>query len=186
MDDAKLMHMVAEGDRDAFVQLYDRYAARVHGLTLYILRDPMLAEEATQETFLKVWTRADTFRPERGRFPTWLLTIARRLALDRLRLEARRPPADSTDPEEAWQDLPDPVSETEEARWRSMKLLVADLPAEQRRVIEYAFYFGLSHSQIAAELSLPLGTVKTRLRLAMEKLRGGLQTVDREGARTSA
>lgn len=171
-DEGKLIAEVAQGNESAFLALYDRYVSRVHGLTLYMLRDPMLAEEATQDTFLKMWSRARQYLTERGPFLPWLLTIARHVALDRLRLEARRPSlADTNDPEEVWQKLPDLDSLPEESRWRSMYFAVQALPPDQRKVIVLAYYQGLSQSEIAEMLGWPLGTVKTRLRSAMGKLR---------------
>ena len=108
IDESALIARVAQSDERAFLMVYDRYASRVHGLTLHILGDPMLAEEATQDTFLKLWSRARQYLAERGPFLPWLLTIARHVALDRLRLEARRPAlSDANDPEVVWQTLPD-------------------------------------------------------------------------------
>lgn len=172
LDENRLIAKIALGDEGAFLEIYDRYAGHVHGLALHMLHDPMLAEEATQDTFLKLWSRARDYLAERGPFLPWLLTIARRVALDRLRLESRRPAlSDSTDPEKAWQYLPDVKSVTDESRWRSMYFAVQNLHPDQRKVIELAYYQGMSQSEIAEVLSLPLGTVKTRLRAAMEKLR---------------
>jgi RNA polymerase sigma-70 factor (ECF subfamily) len=163
---------VAQGNESAFLALYDRYASRVHGLTLHMLGDPMLAEEATQDTFLKVWSRSRDYLVERGPFLPWLLTIARRVALDRLRLEARRPTlSDAHDPEETWQALPDLNSLADESRWRSLYFAVQSLHPDQRQVVELAYYQGLSQNEIAGTLGWPLGTVKTRLRAALEKLR---------------
>lgn len=171
-DESKLIAQVAKGDEHAFLALYDRYASRVHGLTLHILADPMLAEEATQDTFLKLWSRSRQYLVERGPFLPWLLTIARRVALDRLRLESRRPVlSDSNDPEDAWKTIPDFDTLPEETRWRSLYFAVQSLHPDQRKVIELAYYQGLSQSEIAEVLGWPLGTVKTRLRAAMEKLR---------------
>jgi len=171
-DDVSLIHKVACGDQQAFLAIYDRYASRVHGLTLRILREPMLAEEATQDTFLKVWSRARTYLAKRGSFITWLLTIARYTALDRLRLESRRPALSGTDdPEDAWKSIPAPDSKSDEARWRSLYFAVQSLSEEQRQVIELAYYQGMSQSEIAETLDWPLGTVKTRTRAAMQSLR---------------
>lgn len=169
-EEQELIQRVAQGDRDAFLKLYDRYAPRVHGLSLRMLGDMMLAEEVTQDSFMKLWTRASTFRAARGSFLSWLLTITRHTAIDRIRLEARRPaPAESID-ESTWDWLPDPDTVGEEARWRTLRFALGDLPTEQSLVIELAFYHGLSQSQIAEYLNIPLGTVKTRIRLGMEKL----------------
>jgi RNA polymerase sigma-70 factor (ECF subfamily) len=170
--DSKLIAQVVQGNERAFLAIYERYASRVHGLTLHILGDPMLAEEATQDTFLKLWNRARQYLTEQGPLLPWLLTIARRVALDRLRLEARRPMlSDAHDPEDVWQILPDSESISEEARWRSLYFAVQALHPDQRTVINLAYYQGLSQSEIADVLGWPLGTVKTRLRAAMEKLR---------------
>lgn len=171
-DESSLIARIARGDERAFLEIYDRHASRVHGLTLRILGDPMLAEEATQDTFLKLWSRAREYLPERGAFLPWLLTIARRVALDRLRLETRRPSLSaSTDPDALWQNIPNLNSLTDEARWRELYFAVQNLPPDQRAVIELAYYQGMSQSEIAEVLGLPLGTVKTRLRAAMQNLR---------------
>lgn len=170
---AALMARVAQRDRQAFLELYELTAPKAYGLALKIMSDPMAAEEVMQEAFLKLWMRAGTYRPSQGRLLPWLLTIVRHTALDLLRREARRP--DAVEPPEgeggwgAW--LEAPGSGSEEARWRSLYFAVAHLPEDQRLAITCAYYYGLSHSQIAAQLNLPLGTVKTRLRLGMERLR---------------
>ncbi len=171
-EDAVLMRKVAGGDRRAFLSLYDKYAGGVFGLALRVLGDRMTAEEIAQDAFVRMWTRAETFDPKRGRLSSWLLTITRRLALDRIRFESRRPPTSNySNPGEAPENVPDPASETEEARWATLKFALNTLPEEQRLVIELAFYHGMSHSQIAEYQATPLGTVKTRLRLGMKKLR---------------
>ena len=172
IDDVQLVKRVAQGDEHAFLTIYDCYVGRVHALTLRILGDSMLAEEATQDTFLKLWSRAHMYLAERGSLLLWLLTIARRTALDRLRLEGRRPTlSDSTDPTELWQTIPDGNSLSEESHWRSLNFAVQALSPEHRQLIELAYYQGLSQSEIAEVLGWPLGTVKTRLRAAMERLR---------------
>ncbi|HEX8993143.1 MAG TPA: sigma-70 family RNA polymerase sigma factor [Anaerolineales bacterium] len=171
-DDSLLIERVRRGDQQAFLALYDRHAARVQALTLHILGDSMLAEEATQDTFMKLWSRARLYLSERGSFTVWLLTIARRTALDRLRLEGRRPLlSDSRDPDDVWPYIPDTTQDPDEARWKSLYFAVRSLPHEQQIVIELAYYQGLSQSEIAAELGWPLGTVKTRIRAAMQALR---------------
>jgi RNA polymerase sigma-70 factor (ECF subfamily) len=170
VDESKLIQRVAEGDRTAFLRLYERYAAKVHGLSLHVLRDPGDAEENAQDAFLRLWERAESFRPERGTLLTWLLTITRRLAIDRLRHDSRRiQPAHSLD--EDWLSVPDPQSETEEARWHSLAFALRALPRDQRQTIELAYYYGMSQRQVAEVMDVPLGTVKTRIRLGMEKLR---------------
>ncbi len=172
-DHVRLAARVADGDRGAFLALYDLTSPKVYGLALKMMVDPMAAEEVVQEAFLKVWTRAETFRPGRGSFMGWLLTITRHVALDRLRRAARKPQlVEPPDPETGWEPmLGDSVSRTDEARWKSLYFAVQSLPDEQRAAITCAYYHGMSHSQISQYLGVPLGTVKTRLRLGMEKLR---------------
>lgn len=171
-EDYELVQKVTKGDREAFISLYDRHASRVYALALRMVGEQMAAEEVVQDTFMKLWTRANTFSPKKGALLTWLLTIARRTALDRIRLENRRPEFGSpVDPEDTWRLSPDPNSQTEESRWRSLYFALHDLPTEQREVIELAYYQGMSQSQISDYLSVPLGTIKTRIRLGMEKLR---------------
>lgn len=179
--DANLLLQVAAGNIEAYFQVYDRHAGRVMALCRHILGEAMAAEDATQETFLRVWTRAKQFNPQLGRPSTWILTIARRICLDRLRLEARRLAPDTLDADDTWSEVPDPDTTGEDARWQSLRLAVADLPPEQRRVVRLAFFFGLSHSQIAAALGSPLGTVKTRMRLGMQRLRDIWLASDRPG-----
>jgi RNA polymerase sigma-70 factor (ECF subfamily) len=172
LDDRQLVARVAKGDERAFLSLYDLYASRVYALTLRVLGDTMLAEEATQDTFLKLWSRARQFNPDRGTLAAWLLTIAHRTALDRLRLENRRPPASNPqEPDQTWSTLPDETTLNGEARWRSLYFAVQSLSEEQRQVIDLAYYKGMSQSEIAEVLGWPLGTVKTRIRAAMQVLR---------------
>ena len=139
-NDVELVTRVTNGEEDAFLTLYDRYVGRVYAVTLHILNNPMLAEEATQDTFLKLWSRARLYLNERGPLLLWLLTIARRTALDRLRLEARRPAlSDEKDPDDAWELIPDLNTMPEESRWRSLYFAVQSLQPEHRQVIDLAY-----------------------------------------------
>lgn len=170
--DDQLVQQVAGGEQQALLSLYDRYSGRVYALVLRMLGDSMSAEEVTQDVFLKLWSRAHSYLSSRGSFGTWLLTIARHAAIDRIRQERRHIVSlDDEDPDESWAELADDESISEEARWRSLYFAVHALPPEQRQVIELAYYQGMSHSQIAEYLGWPVGTVKTRLRLGMEQLR---------------
>lgn len=172
MDDNELVSQVAKGNERAFITLYDRYSSRVYTLILRMLHDQMAAEEVLQETFLRLWSRADQYMPERGSFIIWLLTIARRTALERLRFESHRPIlVDRKDPSTLLERIPEPGTTSEEARWHSLYMAVQSLPEEQRKVIELAYYQGMSQSEIAEMLNLPLGTVKTRIRSGMHRLR---------------
>jgi RNA polymerase sigma-70 factor (ECF subfamily) len=166
------MARVAIGDDEALLALYDRHGARVYGLALRMLHDAMSAEEITQDVFLKIKSRARSYSAQRGALIVWMLTITRNAVLDRIRYENRRPQLnDDDDPDEAWLKLADAASDTDEARWRSLAFALRSLEEERRKVIELAYYHGLSHSEIAEELQCPLGTVKTRLRLGMQDLR---------------
>jgi len=182
--EGELVGLVAKGDQQALLELYDSYASRVYALTLRVLRDSMAAEEVTQDVFLRLWSRARLYVPSRGTVSTWLLTIARNASLDRLRLERRRLPASNEmDPDSLLESIPEGTASPEELRWRGLSLALQELPAEQRRPIELAYYQGLSHSQIAEELGWPIGTVKTRLRLGMEELRRSWLGQDARGKR---
>ncbi len=170
--DDSLMARVAIGDDEALLALYDRHSARVYGLALRMLHDAMSAEEITQDVFLRIKSRARSYSAQRGALIVWMLTITRNAVLDRIRYENRRPQLnDDDDPDEAWMKLADAASDTDEARWRSLAFALRSLEEERRKVIELAYYHGLSHSEIAEELQCPIGTVKTRLRLGMQDLR---------------
>jgi RNA polymerase sigma-70 factor (ECF subfamily) len=192
--DAALVARMAAGDEEALGALYDRWATTVHTLAYYLLGQADEAEDAVEETFWQAWREAGKYDASRGAVSTWLSTIARSRALDRQRARRRRNEeplqnASSTSAEDssARADAPalaaDPQHEAEQSeRARDIAIALAKLPAEQREVIELAYFGGLSQSEIAAKTSLPLGTVKTRARLALEKLRAPLAQ-HREGAR---
>ncbi len=168
-----LLNQVKKGDQGALMALYERYGNLVYSLALRVLRQPALAEEVTQDVFLKLWRQADSWEPSLGRFSSWLLTVTRNAAIDRLRKEQRRPTLDSTPLENVAHTLSD-ESPLDTPQWHDGQLLrqlMAQLPDEQRQVIELAFFYGLTHAQMAEQLGLPLGTVKTRVRLALQKLK---------------
>jgi RNA polymerase sigma-70 factor (ECF subfamily) len=138
--DATLAEQVAQGDQQAFVSLYDRYSSRVYGLALRMMGERMVAEEVTQDVFVKLWSRAHRYQPAQGAFVAWLLTITRNTALDRLRGERRRPLlSDDLEPEDMWDMQTDGRSPADEADWHSLYFAVQSLPTEQRQVIELAF-----------------------------------------------
>lgn len=175
---ASLMARIAEGDVDALATLYDETAPQVYGLARRILDDPAGAEEVTADVFVQVWQKAPRYDPARGPALPWLLLLARSRALDRRRsgVAARV----LTEPVDAAMSLPspepDPLVNVEMAERRRLVLrAMATLPAEQRRVLELAYYKGMSHAEIAATTCEPLGTVKTRIRAAMIRLRAALE-----------
>ena len=169
-----LLGRIAERDEAAFARLYDQTSRRVFGLALRILRDRDAASDATVETYWTVWQKARSFDPRRGRPLAWMLTVARSRAIDRLRAQRRRSANEERGRE--WIELADPAPGPEAAsahgeRCVLLKAALESLPEEQRIAIETAFFSGLSHSEVAAELGEPLGTVKSRIRLGLGSLR---------------
>ena len=182
-DDEELMAMVAEGRAEALAALYDRYAGASYGLALRILGDREDAEEAVQDTFVVLWRRAGTYDPGQGRAYSWLLKITRNKAIDELR---RR--GSTRRPRQVPQGMPElargPESVEEEAGAAELRSIVGgaleELPPDQREVVEMAYLGGLSQREISERTGIPLGTVKTRTRLALKKLRGALQPLFRK------
>lgn len=175
--DEELITLVARNESWALAELYDRYARLVFSLGVRVLNDRSAAEEIVQEVFAKVWLKAGDFQASRGKFSSWLIGIARHQCIDELRRRRVRPVTESTDVaslrSEADSDpMESAVVAGEQQRIRNA---LAQIPIEQRQAIELAFFEGLSHQQIADRLNAPLGTVKTRLRLGMQKLRELLQ-----------
>lgn len=185
-EDAALVRGMAAGDDRALGALYDRWQGIVHGVVARILRQPNDIEDVVEETFWQAWRQASRFDPARGAVQTWLLTIARSRALDRARALRRRreSPIEGDDGEVVVQQVApdDPGLQTEAAEQRRIvTAALAQLPAEQREALELGYYGGLSQSEIAERTGQPLGTVKTRMRLAMQKLRSQLQVLRSEG-----
>jgi RNA polymerase sigma-70 factor, ECF subfamily len=177
LDDPALIRLIAHARTEALSALYDRYGRLVFSLALHVLGDQALAEEITQDVFFRIWEKAGTYRPEEAKVSTWLTSITRHRAIDVLRQRGVRPALDRTEWSETQLMLvPDGADSPEEVTERTLqqelvRRAVALLPVEQSRVLELAYFQGLTHSQIAALSGEPLGTVKTRIRLAMQKLR---------------
>ena len=165
--DGVLIGRIGDGDRDAFERLYRRYARAVFGLALRRLGDRDRAEEAVQETFASVWRSANSYRPERGPGGPWLYAIARNAIVDRFRSRTE-PVVEAPD---AATDEAGP-SERAEAGWVAWRVhrALEELPGHERTVIELAYWSGLSQSEVADFLDIPLGTVKTRTRSALGHL----------------
>ena len=175
-DDQALLARIAAGDTAALAALYDAYASLAYGLALRILRDRQTAEEVVQDAFMAVWRRAASYRPERGEVRSWLLSVVHHRAIDRVR--GRRASSAEVDLADA-PELADRADVWDEA-WGGLErdVIVAavnELPDEQRRAIELAFFAGLTHVEVAQKLGEPLGTVKGRIRLGLLKLRTVLQ-----------
>jgi RNA polymerase sigma-70 factor (ECF subfamily) len=167
--DEALVAGVADGDRDAALVLVRRFQARVFGLALSITRDRSTAEEAAQDAFLKVWRYAESYDPRRGPVAAWLLTIARNAALDQARARRRRP--EQPGPATLDDVVGDPGIGSPYEDLAGFADAVRSLPDEQRTVLMAAVYHGLTAREISEAWGLPVGTVKTRLRLALGKLR---------------
>jgi RNA polymerase sigma-70 factor, ECF subfamily len=175
IDDSTLLLQVAKGSQAAFSALYDRYARIVYSLALRSLRSVEDSEELVLDVFAQVWKIADRYDPQRGRVDTWLFTIARSRILDRLRKIQRRTPASGTVLDLAEIQVPATGVDLMEAaeiseRQEKVRAVMVQLPPEQRLVVELAYYQGLSHSDIAQQTGTALGTVKTRIRLGLQKL----------------
>jgi RNA polymerase sigma-70 factor, ECF subfamily len=172
-DSAALIQRVALGDAPALKTLYDGTSRLVFGLVLRVLSDRSAAEEVLLDVYTQVWRQAALYDPRRGSALAWLMMIARTRAIDRLR--SGRQAQQRSEPLEKALDEKSPVADPEEAavtseRETMVRSALESLSAEQREVIELAYYKGLSHSEIAMQLGQPLGTVKTRTRLGMIKL----------------
>lgn len=162
-----LLQRLAQGDKAALADFYDLYAGLVNGLALRILRDVSEAEDVVQEVFLRVWRQADRYDPQRGTPEAWLCTMARTRALDRLRRRAARR-------EDALEAAPMATLLPRNEEALAVRKALDALSTDQRRAVELAYYGGLTQSEIAQALGEPLGTIKTRIRTAMLRLREAL------------
>jgi RNA polymerase sigma-70 factor (ECF subfamily) len=211
-EDAGLVRAVASGSEDALVQLYDRYSGAVYATARRLTTDRGLAEDVVQETFLALWNRAEQYDPTMGSLPAWLLTIARNRTIDRLRALGRRPPTmpvsdvalfDESDTATlerlvaggavvgAGQPVMGPAAILDENELRtSLAVALAELPDVERTVLVLAYRDELSQSEIAERLGWPIGTVKTRTRRALFRMRTalgpGFTPIDASGAAVAA
>ena len=180
--DEEVMHLVQGGNPRAFELLYDRHGGASFSLAYRMVGDRVTAEDIAQEAFLSIWRSRARYQPDRGSVRTWVLGIVHHRAIDALRRnlvhERRRSSAEGIEERHEAAEL----TEVEAARREDARLVraaLAELPDEQCRVIELAYFGGFSHSQIADMLDLPIGTVKGRMRLGLDKLRNGLTEVVR-------
>ena len=167
-DDATLIARLRAGDQSAMADLYDRYSGVVYGVALRVLANATAAEDVVQEIFLQLWRNPGAFDPDRGRLAPWLAVIARNRAIDHLR---KRPPEDDID------ELPistgvDMEGETaQKLAVDKVRGVLAQLPQDQRKALEMAFFEGMTHTEIAGKTGEPLGTIKTRIRSGLLALR---------------
>jgi len=188
LDDAALIHLISttrfdSGEQNlpesALGELYDRYGRLIYTVAIHVVGDSETAEEITQDVFVRAWEGAHMYRPEMAKVSSWLVSIARHRSIDELRRRGARP----ENAQGIWFDddlngllsTDGPESEVETAIQRhGVRRLVASLPPDQRKVLELAYFRGMSHSQISEFLGEPLGTVKSRIRMAMQRLRDEL------------
>jgi RNA polymerase sigma-70 factor (ECF subfamily) len=176
LDDKTLIILISRANPDALGALYDRYSRLVFGLALHTVGDRETAEEITLDVFTRAWENASTYHAERAKVSTWLTSIARHRAIDELRRRRVRPEQQSI----SWAQVPPsseprsygPEENAEQAiRRDQVRVAIAELPNEQQQVLALAYFQGYTQREIAEALGQPLGTVKTRIRLGMEKLR---------------
>jgi RNA polymerase sigma-70 factor (ECF subfamily) len=176
--DAALVHRLLQKDVSAFEQLYDRHSRAIYGLVLRILQQRGTAEEVVQDVFLQLWRNAAQYDSSRGPFVPWLFTLARNRALDTLRLKSECQRRREDQPDELPQVVSTPEYEKqfdEKRRAEKVRDLMASLHPQQKKAIELAYFEGLSHTEIAASLKEPLGTVKSWIRNGLLRLREELQ-----------
>ncbi len=183
LDDSVLVSLVARHNEAALSVLYDRYSRLVYSLAMRIVGERTLAEEITEDAFVSVWRAAPSFVEERGRFLSWLMSITRHRAIDELRRLNVRPEGTAVDLNEALnKEQPDPVDELVAVKQRRelVRTALATLPEPQREALALAYFGGLTQQEIADKTGLPLGTIKTRMRLGLQKLRDELRGLDNE------
>ena len=167
---------IAEGDRRAFAELYDATSARLYGLIRRLLIDPAQAEEVTQEVYLEIWQTAARYKPERGSAVSWMLTMAHRRAVDRVRASQASRDRDARigirDYDREYDQVAEHVEITMEGA--RVKRALEGLTELQRQAVELAYFGGFTHTEIAAQLHVPVGTIKTRIRDGMIRLRDAM------------
>lgn len=180
LEDRDLVVRVADGDVRAFEAIYDRHSAQVFGLAMRVTSRHRAAEEATQDAFLNLWRTADRYDPSRGTLMAWLLAVVRNRSIDWLRREARHAlDLENDDALLGRLEAPDRTDDQAVTRERARhaRQLLVSIPPEQRQVIELAYFKGLTQTEIAVKIGIPLGTVKGRKRLGLTKMYQQLTTL---------
>lgn len=175
-DDIQLIKLIAQSHQDAINELYERYKRLVFSVALAIVGDQSVAEEITLDVFVQVWQKADSYRPELAKVSTWMIAITRNHAIDILRWQRSRPEASIVHWEEGSVQNGPLIHNVEEQiesilKKERVRKAVAQLPEDQREALALAYFKGYTQSQISEALKQPLGTIKTRIRLGMQKLR---------------
>jgi RNA polymerase sigma-70 factor (ECF subfamily) len=184
LDDTALVALNVRRDERALGALYDRYNRLAFSLAVRIVGDRALAEEITADSFVSVWRASGSYSSERGRFVAWLMSVVRHRAIDELRRLSVRPEGSAVELDEALKTVAHPhgLDETVEARRRQqlVRSVLATLPAPQREALELAYFGGLTQQEISTRTGTPLGTIKTRMRLGLLKLREELRHLEDE------
>jgi RNA polymerase sigma-70 factor, ECF subfamily len=185
--DAVLARRIRSGDREAVGELYDRYAGIAMAVAIRVLRDRGAAEDVVHDAFVAVWQKIDRFDVAHGSLRSWLLTIVRNRAIDRLRRVRPAEDVDELDSRSLLRSTPNPTWDAAIASLdrRALAAAVATLPTEQREAVELAYFEGLTYREVAVRMEIPPGTASGRLRLALVKLREALAP-DRRGVTASA
>ena len=183
-DDQSLIRLIARSQESALSELYDRYSRLVYSLALNAVGEPATAEEITQDVFIRIWDHAGTYQAEKSKVVTWIASITRYRSIDVIRRRKIRPESQSV----SWEVEPstnemNPINVEESVeisqKQQRVRQAISMLPEEQRQALAYAYFQGYTHREIAEVLGEPLGTVKTRIRLAMHKLRQLLEQEER-------
>ena len=185
LDDQELLARIAAGEKDALEAIYERHSSAIYSLARYMLRSEAVAEEATQEAFLNIWLKASTYNSSRGHPKAWIMSVAHHKFIDIIRSRRRAEAISDPKEYETLDLLPSQQITTDELVVQNLEAervrrALEQLPATQQEVVSLAYFGGLSQTEIAARLGQPLGTVKTRTRLALRKLREELRQVDDE------
>jgi RNA polymerase sigma-70 factor (ECF subfamily) len=166
-----LVRLLQSGDKQAFEYFYERYSAAVYGIILKIVKIEELAEEVLQDAFLKFWDKIKDYNPEKGRLFTWMLSISRNMAIDKFRSKEFKGIRKTDDILDNVHIFDEGYSEKNKSEYIGIKELVKTLSVDQQKIIDLMYFQGYSQSEIAEEYDIPLGTVKTRAKAAMQKLR---------------
>ncbi|MFD2611803.1 RNA polymerase sigma factor [Paenibacillus gansuensis] len=184
--DGDLLKRIAAKDAEALEQLYDRYEKPMYSFAYRIVKDAMQAEEIVQELFFRIWNAAVNYDPSQGKVTTWMFTLTRNIAIDLLRKKENRTVKEMTEPEKM-QRYADQMTDTEkqaETKWvgEEIRTALTTLNQDQQQVIEMIYFGGLTQQEVSTRHNIPLGTVKSRVRLAMKQLKSALSGIGKEEA----
>jgi len=185
--DVELLQKIAAGDRQALAELYDRYERMVYGLAWRLMQDAQLAEEIVQDVFTRVWQKGQSYDPDQGKFSTWLLQVTRNRALDVLKSRKRRQQETLQD-DAQWRDVRDEAPTTEDAvlvnlQRQEIRDALETLHEDQQAVIRWMYFQGLTQQEVSERYKIPLGTVKSRVRLALNRLKQTMEMQRERGDR---